>query len=150
MWYLPISWSFDKGALHWLWSSCMVPTFCRRGSVIPICLYLLVGRYMKERKSGLRNESSKTKRARLFHRNTAAYIYKKIIKKKKKELLQLLHSFWLSYIKKSLPPSNQISLYHTITRSLNNKSPKWVFKCIDLLRASHIQCPRYRTCKLRR
>ena len=46
---------------------------------------------MKERKSGLRNESSKTKRARLFHRNTAAYIYKKIIKKK--ELLQLLHSF---------------------------------------------------------
>ena len=40
---------------------------------------------MKERKSGLRNESSTTKRARLFHRNTAAYIYKKIIKKKKKK-----------------------------------------------------------------
>nr|YP_010735751.1 succinate dehydrogenase subunit 4 [Avena longiglumis]YP_010835407.1 succinate dehydrogenase subunit 4 [Poa pratensis]QCX31162.1 succinate dehydrogenase subunit 4 [Alloteropsis semialata]WPN89967.1 succinate dehydrogenase subunit 4 [Setaria italica]WEL32751.1 succinate dehydrogenase subunit 4 [Avena longiglumis]WFQ83095.1 succinate dehydrogenase subunit 4 [Poa pratensis] len=26
----------------------MVLAFCRRGSVIPICLYLLVGRYMKE------------------------------------------------------------------------------------------------------
>nr|YP_010990202.1 succinate dehydrogenase subunit 4 [Pontederia crassipes]WOW96097.1 succinate dehydrogenase subunit 4 [Pontederia crassipes] len=34
----------------------MVLAFCRRGSVIPICLYLLVGRYMKERISGLRLE----------------------------------------------------------------------------------------------
>nr|YP_010035362.1 succinate dehydrogenase subunit 4 [Ageratum conyzoides]QQQ87759.1 succinate dehydrogenase subunit 4 [Ageratum conyzoides] len=41
----------------------MVLAFCRRGSVIPICLYLLVGRYMKERISGLKNSSSKTKRS---------------------------------------------------------------------------------------
>nr|WRK83635.1 succinate dehydrogenase subunit 4 [Elaeis guineensis]WRY69254.1 succinate dehydrogenase subunit 4 [Elaeis guineensis] len=51
----------------------MVLAFCRRGSVIPICLYLLVGRYMKERNSGLRNESSKTKRTGLFQRITAAF-----------------------------------------------------------------------------
>nr|YP_010932236.1 succinate dehydrogenase subunit 4 [Hedyosmum orientale]WKT05467.1 succinate dehydrogenase subunit 4 [Hedyosmum orientale] len=62
----------------------MVLAFCRRGSVIPICLYLLVGRYMKERISGLRNESSKTKRTGLFQRMTAAFpppliiIYKKL------------------------------------------------------------------------
>nr|YP_010216529.1 succinate dehydrogenase subunit 4 [Macadamia integrifolia]QXX99508.1 succinate dehydrogenase subunit 4 [Macadamia integrifolia]QXX99550.1 succinate dehydrogenase subunit 4 [Macadamia ternifolia]QXX99592.1 succinate dehydrogenase subunit 4 [Macadamia tetraphylla]UBS93282.1 succinate dehydrogenase subunit 4 [Macadamia integrifolia] len=62
----------------------MVLAFCRRGSVIPICLYLLVGRYMKERISGLRNESSKTKRTGLFQRITAAFplpliiIYKKV------------------------------------------------------------------------
>nr|WKF19614.1 succinate dehydrogenase subunit 4 [Cuscuta gronovii] len=31
----------------------MVLAFCRRGSVIPICLYLLVGRYMKVRISSL-------------------------------------------------------------------------------------------------
>nr|YP_010035116.1 succinate dehydrogenase subunit 4 [Euonymus alatus]QOX10139.1 succinate dehydrogenase subunit 4 [Euonymus alatus] len=49
----------------------MVLAFCRRGSVIPICLYLLVGRYMKERKSGLRNESSKTKRA--FPKNDCSF-----------------------------------------------------------------------------
>lgn len=66
MWYSPISWSSDQEASRWLWSSCMVLAFCRRGSVIPICLYLLVGRYMKERNSGLRNESSKTKRTGLF------------------------------------------------------------------------------------
>ena len=51
----------------------MVLAFRRRGSVIPICLYLLVGRYMKERISGLRNESSKTKRTGLFQRMTAAF-----------------------------------------------------------------------------
>lgn len=84
MWYSPISWSSDQGASRWLWSSCMVLAFCRRGSVIPICLYLLVGRYMKERNSGLRNESSKTKRTGLFQRITAAFplpfiiIYKKV------------------------------------------------------------------------
>lgn len=75
MWYSPISWSSDQGASRWLWSSCMVLAFCRRGSVIPICLYLLVGRYMKVREgiSGLRNESSKTKRTGLFQRITAAF-----------------------------------------------------------------------------
>ncbi|YP_009477625.1 succinate dehydrogenase subunit 4 (mitochondrion) [Nymphaea colorata] len=52
----------------------MVLAFCRRGLVIPICLYLLVGRYMKERISGLRNESSKTKRIGLFQRMTAAFL----------------------------------------------------------------------------
>nr|AEN56099.1 succinate dehydrogenase subunit 4 [Cucumis melo subsp. melo]AZP40298.1 succinate dehydrogenase subunit 4 [Cucumis melo var. momordica]UGV21741.1 succinate dehydrogenase subunit 4 [Cucumis melo subsp. agrestis] len=51
----------------------MVLAFCRRGSVIPICLYLLVGRYMKELVSGLRNSSSKTKRTGLFQRITAAF-----------------------------------------------------------------------------
>uniref|UniRef100_UPI0030DE131A succinate dehydrogenase subunit 4 n=1 Tax=Aechmea fasciata TaxID=326768 RepID=UPI0030DE131A len=51
----------------------MVLAFCRCGSVIPICLYLLVGRYMKERISGLRNESSKTKRTGFFQRMTAAF-----------------------------------------------------------------------------
>nr|YP_010348919.1 succinate dehydrogenase subunit 4 [Fragaria iinumae]UNS17515.1 succinate dehydrogenase subunit 4 [Fragaria iinumae] len=62
----------------------MVLAFCRRGSVIPICLYLLVGRYMKERKSELRNESSSTKRRGLWKRMTASLIllsiclYKKV------------------------------------------------------------------------
>lgn len=51
----------------------MVLAFCRRGSVIPIFLYLLVGRYMKERNSGFRNESSNTKRTGLFQRITAAF-----------------------------------------------------------------------------
>nr|YP_010254511.1 Sdh4 [Suaeda glauca]QTZ98231.1 Sdh4 [Suaeda glauca] len=51
----------------------MVLAFCRRGLVILICLYLLVGRYMKERISGLKNESSKTKRIGLFQRITAAF-----------------------------------------------------------------------------
>nr|QXE43907.1 succinate dehydrogenase cytochrome subunit 4 [Cycas revoluta] len=50
----------------------MVPAFRRRGSVIPICPYLLVGRSMKERTSGLRNESSETERTGLFQRITAA------------------------------------------------------------------------------
>nr|QXE43925.1 succinate dehydrogenase cytochrome subunit 4 [Ginkgo biloba] len=50
----------------------MVPAFRRRGSVIPICPYLLVGRSMKGRTSGLRNESSETKRTGLFRRITAA------------------------------------------------------------------------------
>nr|WRW54047.1 succinate dehydrogenase subunit 4 [Mesembryanthemum crystallinum] len=48
----------------------MVLAFCRRGLVILICLYLLVGRYM--RVSGLKNSSSKTKRIGLFQRMTAA------------------------------------------------------------------------------
>lgn len=38
---------FDQGALYWLCSSCMVLVFCRHGSVISICLILLVGRYMR-------------------------------------------------------------------------------------------------------
>nr|BDG69867.1 succinate dehydrogenase cytochrome subunit 4 [Pseudotsuga sinensis var. wilsoniana] len=50
----------------------MVPAFRRRGSVIPICPYLLVGRSMKRRTSGLRNESSGTERTGLFRRITAA------------------------------------------------------------------------------
>nr|WBQ21783.1 succinate dehydrogenase subunit 4 [Scutellaria tsinyunensis] len=73
----------------------MVLAFCRRGSVIPICLYLLVGRYMKERISGLRNEREKTKRTGLFQRITAAFPLPLII----------------SYTKKYLPLSYQISLY---------------------------------------
>nr|YP_009430433.1 succinate dehydrogenase subunit 4 [Platycodon grandiflorus]ARR27565.1 succinate dehydrogenase subunit 4 [Platycodon grandiflorus]AWN57590.1 succinate dehydrogenase subunit 4 [Platycodon grandiflorus] len=51
----------------------MVLAFCRRGLVIPICIYLLVGRYMKEGRSGLKNSSSKTKRSGLFQRITAAF-----------------------------------------------------------------------------
>nr|YP_010737536.1 succinate dehydrogenase subunit 4 [Zantedeschia aethiopica]WEQ71689.1 succinate dehydrogenase subunit 4 [Zantedeschia aethiopica] len=74
----------------------MVLAFCRRGSVIPICLYLLVGRYMKERISGLRNESSKTKRTGLFQRITAAFPPPLIIISKKKwtTFLQNLSVFW--------------------------------------------------------
>ena len=68
----------------------MVLAFCRRGSVIPICLYLLVGRYMKERKSGLRNESLKTKKVGLFQRITAAIIYKKVFS----TFLPNLSLFW--------------------------------------------------------
>ena len=95
MWYSPISWSSDQGASRWLWSSCMVLAFCRRGSVIPICLYLLVGRYMKERISGLRNESSKTKRTGLFQRMTAAFPPPLIsISKKVYTSLPNLSLFW--------------------------------------------------------
>nr|UJP67965.1 succinate dehydrogenase subunit 4 [Dinetus racemosus]UJP68051.1 succinate dehydrogenase subunit 4 [Evolvulus alsinoides]UJP68208.1 succinate dehydrogenase subunit 4 [Dichondra micrantha] len=76
----------------------MVLAFCRRGSVIPICLYLLVGRYMKERISGLRNESSKTRRTGLFQRITAAFplpliiIYIKV--KLSSTFLPILSLFW--------------------------------------------------------
>lgn len=96
MWYSPISWSSDQGASRWLWSSCMVLAFCRRGSVIPICLYLLVGRYMKKRISGLRNESSKTKRTGLFQRITAAFPLPLIIiyKKVSSTFLPNLSVFW--------------------------------------------------------
>nr|YP_010923131.1 succinate dehydrogenase subunit 4 [Stewartia sinensis]WJZ51447.1 succinate dehydrogenase subunit 4 [Stewartia sinensis var. sinensis] len=74
----------------------MVLAFCRRGSVIPICLYLLVGRYMKERISGLRNESSKTKRTGLFQRITAAFPLPLIIiyKKVSSTFLPNLSVFW--------------------------------------------------------
>ena len=96
MWYSPISWSSDQGASRWLWSSSMVLAFCRRGSVIPICIYLLVGRYMKERISGLRNESSKTKRTGLFQRITAAFPLPLIIiyKKVSSTFLPNLSVFW--------------------------------------------------------
>jgi len=96
MWYSPISWSSDQGASRWLWSSCMVLAFCRRGSVIPICLYLLVGRYMKELVSGLRNSSSKTKRTGLFQRITAAFLLPLIIiyKKVSSTFLPNLSVFW--------------------------------------------------------
>nr|WRO38820.1 succinate dehydrogenase subunit 4 [Vaccinium vitis-idaea var. minus] len=74
----------------------MVLAFCRRGLVIPICLYLLVGRYMKERISGLRNESSKTKRTGLFQRITAAFPLPLIIiyKKVSSTFLPNLSLFW--------------------------------------------------------
>nr|YP_007905695.1 succinate dehydrogenase subunit 4 [Liriodendron tulipifera]AGJ90392.1 succinate dehydrogenase subunit 4 [Liriodendron tulipifera]QDP18169.1 succinate dehydrogenase subunit 4 [Liriodendron tulipifera] len=73
----------------------MVLAFRRRGSVIPICLYLLVGRYMKERISGLRNESSKTKRTGLFQRMTAAFPPPLIsISKKVYTSLPNLSLFW--------------------------------------------------------
>ncbi|YP_009243669.1 succinate dehydrogenase subunit 4 (mitochondrion) [Cannabis sativa] len=74
----------------------MVLAFCRRGLVIPICLYLLVGRYMKERNSGLSNESSKTKRTGLFQRITAAFLLPLIIiyKKVSSTFLLNLSLFW--------------------------------------------------------
>nr|YP_008802494.1 succinate dehydrogenase subunit 4 [Asclepias syriaca]AGZ63029.1 succinate dehydrogenase subunit 4 [Asclepias syriaca] len=72
----------------------MVLAFCRRGLVIPICLYLLVGRYMKERISGLRNESSKTKRTGLFQRITAAFLLPLIIIYKFSTFLLNLSLFW--------------------------------------------------------
>ena len=74
----------------------MVLAFCRRGSVIPICLYLLVGRYMKERNFGLRNESSKTKRTGLFQRITAALLlpFFIIYKKVSSTFLPNLSLFW--------------------------------------------------------
>ncbi len=37
---------FQSFTSLWLRSSCLVPVFCGRGSVIFICLYLLVGRFM--------------------------------------------------------------------------------------------------------
>lgn len=96
MCYSPISWSSHQGASRWLWSSCMVLAFCRRGSVIPICLYLLVGRYMKEGISGLRNSSSQTKRRGLFQRITAAFPLPLIIiyKKVSSTFLPNLSLFW--------------------------------------------------------
>ena len=73
---------------------------------------------MKERKSGLRNESSKTKRARIFHRNTAAYIYKKIIKKKKKKRITAAFAFLLIIIYKKVSstfqPNLSLSYYYKI------------------------------------
>nr|YP_009227138.1 succinate dehydrogenase subunit 4 [Welwitschia mirabilis]AMA20989.1 succinate dehydrogenase subunit 4 [Welwitschia mirabilis]QXE44331.1 succinate dehydrogenase cytochrome subunit 4 [Welwitschia mirabilis] len=50
----------------------MVLAFRRRGLVIPICLYLLVGRSMKGRTSGLRNDCSGTERTGLIRFITAA------------------------------------------------------------------------------
>ncbi|KAL9355428.1 hypothetical protein Peur_053398 [Populus x canadensis] len=65
-------------------------------NVIPVCFYLFVGGYMKERKSGLRNESSKTKRIVLLQRITAALLIPLIIiyKKVSSIFLPNLFLFW--------------------------------------------------------
>nr|YP_010938908.1 succinate dehydrogenase subunit 4 [Dystaenia takesimana]YP_010938957.1 succinate dehydrogenase subunit 4 [Dystaenia ibukiensis]WLE73725.1 succinate dehydrogenase subunit 4 [Dystaenia takesimana]WLE73774.1 succinate dehydrogenase subunit 4 [Dystaenia ibukiensis]WNL53724.1 succinate dehydrogenase subunit 4 [Angelica biserrata] len=51
----------------------MVLAFCRRGSVIPICLYLLVGRYMKKRNNRLKEARRQREERGLFQRITAAF-----------------------------------------------------------------------------
>nr|AZB86955.1 succinate dehydrogenase subunit 4 [Haberlea rhodopensis] len=96
----------------------MVLAFCRRGSVIPICLYLLVGRYMKERISGLRNESSKTKRTGLFQRITAVFplpliiIYKKVFS----TFLPNLSLFW--HINEGIEEIMADHVHQEMTRNL--------------------------------
>nr|YP_010853313.1 succinate dehydrogenase subunit 4 [Syzygium samarangense]WGM81756.1 succinate dehydrogenase subunit 4 [Syzygium samarangense] len=96
----------------------MVLAFCRRGSVIPICIYLLVGRYMKERINGLRNESSKTKRTGLFQRMTAALplpliiIYKKVFS----TFLSNLSLFW--HINEGIEEIMADHVHQEMTRNL--------------------------------
>nr|UNA62835.1 succinate dehydrogenase subunit 4 [Oenothera biennis] len=96
----------------------MVLAFCRRGSVIPICIYLLVGRYMKVRISGLRNESSKTRRIGLFQRMTAAFplplilIYKKV----SSTFLSNLYLFW--HINEGIEEIMADHVHQEITRNL--------------------------------
>nr|ADT65356.1 succinate dehydrogenase subunit 4 [Antirrhinum majus]ADT65357.1 succinate dehydrogenase subunit 4 [Antirrhinum majus] len=96
----------------------MVLAFCRRGSVIPICLYLLVGRYMKERISGLRNESSKTKRTGLFQRITAAFPLPLIIiyKKVSSTFLPNLSLFW--HINEGIEEIMADHVHQEMTRNL--------------------------------
>ena len=69
---------------------------------------------MKEQKSGLRNESSKTKRARLFHRNTAAYIYKKIIKKRITAAFAFLLIIIYKKVSSTFQPNLSLSYYYKI------------------------------------
>nr|YP_010274263.1 succinate dehydrogenase subunit 4 [Calystegia soldanella]UJP67901.1 succinate dehydrogenase subunit 4 [Calystegia soldanella] len=98
----------------------MVLAFCRRGSVIPICLYLLVGRYMKERISGLRNESSKTRRTGLFQRITAAFplpliiIYIKV--KLSSTFLPIISLFW--HINEGIEEIMADHVHQEMTRNL--------------------------------
>nr|YP_010735507.1 succinate dehydrogenase subunit 4 [Pedicularis chinensis]WEI33122.1 succinate dehydrogenase subunit 4 [Pedicularis chinensis] len=96
----------------------MVLAFCRRGLVIPICLYLLVGRYMKERISGLRNESSKTKRTGLFQRITAAFPLPLIIiyKKVSSTFLPNLSLFW--HINEGIEEIMADHVHQEMTRNL--------------------------------
>ncbi|KAG5629978.1 hypothetical protein H5410_001695, partial [Solanum commersonii] len=65
----PISWSSGQGASALALKRHLMLAFCRRGSVIPICLYLLMGRYMKEGIGGLRN-GFETKRIGPFKNST--------------------------------------------------------------------------------
>nr|UDH58355.1 succinate dehydrogenase subunit 4 [Brasenia schreberi] len=95
----------------------MVLAFRRRGSVIPICLYLLVGRYMKERINGLRNESSKTKRTGLFQRITAAFPPPfLIISKVSFTSLPFLSLLW--HIKVGIEDIIADHVHHEMTRNL--------------------------------
>nr|YP_010930459.1 succinate dehydrogenase subunit 4 [Rheum palmatum]WGU49387.1 succinate dehydrogenase subunit 4 [Rheum rhabarbarum]WGU49393.1 succinate dehydrogenase subunit 4 [Rheum rhabarbarum]WKL06558.1 succinate dehydrogenase subunit 4 [Rheum palmatum] len=95
----------------------MVLAFCRRGLVILICLYLLVGRYMKERISGLKNESSKTKRTGLFQRITAAFPLPLIIiyKKVSSTFLPNLSVFW--HINEGIEEIMADHVHHEMTRN---------------------------------
>nr|WRW54272.1 succinate dehydrogenase subunit 4 [Trapa incisa] len=104
----------------------MVLAFCRRGSVIPICIYLLVGRYMKERISGLKNESLKTKRIELFKRIIATFpapfiiIYKKwiiiYIKEIPFTILSNLSLFW--HINRGIKEIMADHIHQEMTRNL--------------------------------
>nr|YP_009306097.1 succinate dehydrogenase subunit 4 [Corchorus capsularis]AOO95935.1 succinate dehydrogenase subunit 4 [Corchorus capsularis] len=95
----------------------MVLAFCRRGSVIPICLYLLVGRYMKERNSGLKNESSKKKRIGLFQRITAAFPLPLIIIYKKVSSTFLTNLFLLWHINSGIEEILADHVHQEITRN---------------------------------
>nr|YP_009306131.1 succinate dehydrogenase subunit 4 [Corchorus olitorius]AOO95968.1 succinate dehydrogenase subunit 4 [Corchorus olitorius] len=104
----------------------MVLAFCRRGSVIPICLYLLVGRYMKERKSVLKNESSKKKRIELLQRITAAFTIPLIIISKKVSftffltnlLLFQTNLFLLWHINAEIEEILEDHVHHPLTRNV--------------------------------
>nr|WFQ81717.1 succinate dehydrogenase subunit 4 [Coptis omeiensis]WGU50296.1 succinate dehydrogenase subunit 4 [Coptis deltoidea] len=95
----------------------MVLAFCRRGSVIPICLYLLVGRYMKERRSGLRNESSKTKRTGLFKIITAAFPLPLILIYKKVSFILLLNPFFFKHINEGIEEIMADHVHQEMTRN---------------------------------
>ncbi|XP_061977187.1 uncharacterized protein At2g39795, mitochondrial-like [Populus nigra] len=86
-------------------------------NVIPVCLYLFVGGYMKERKSGLRNESSKTKRIVLLQRITAALLIPLIIIYKKVSSILLPNLFLFRHINEGIKEIMADYVHQEMTRN---------------------------------
>ncbi|XP_011027764.1 PREDICTED: uncharacterized protein At2g39795, mitochondrial-like isoform X2 [Populus euphratica] len=94
-------------------------------NAIPVCFYLFVGGYMNERKSGLRNESSKTKRIVLLQRITAALLIPVIIIYKKVSSIFLPNLFLFRHINEGIKEIMADYVHQEMTRN-------WILVCLRL------------------
>ncbi|KAJ6738218.1 ACIDIC PROTEIN MAM33 MITOCHONDRIAL putative-RELATED [Salix koriyanagi] len=86
-------------------------------NVIPICFYLFVGGHMMERKSGLRNESSKTKRIVFFQRSAAVLLLPLIIIYKKVSSIFLPNLFLFRHINEGMKEIMADYVHQEMTRN---------------------------------
>ncbi|KAB5560642.1 hypothetical protein DKX38_005599 [Salix brachista] len=86
-------------------------------NVIPICFYLFVGGHMMERKSGLRNESSKTKRIVFFQRSAAVLLLPLIIIYKKVSSIFLPNLFLFRHINEGIKEIMADYVHQEMTRN---------------------------------